>query len=249
MADVTHKTPAEEEAPLAGDLKTPAVEKVQAYQKELQRIDEHPGKRTAKERDDEEKKKERLKPSAEELRKALEARSEQISRRVEAIQDEVARVPGEVGEAIVRNPLVSVGVSLGAGLAVGLLIGGLGKRKSRLPAAHEAIVHDYLDALSDEARRLIRRGEEAGSAIRRALGKHTPIVVTTGGPDTLKSPSGFMHTAFDMAVKTAMGFAVKIALDRFMTASGLVEADPDVTHATRGEGKAEVMAAVTTDVS
>lgn len=244
MADIKHKAPAEDAAPMAEDLKTAAVERVREYQHELQRIDEQPGKRTAKEKDKDEEKKERLKPSADELRAALEARGEQISRRVEAIQEEVARVPGEVGEAIVRNPLVSVAVSLGAGLAVGLLIGGIGRRKAKLPAAHQALVHDYLDALADEARTLIRRGEDAGSAIRRALGKHTPIVVTMGQPD-LQTPSGFMRTAFDMAVKTALGFGVKVALDKLMVTSGLAEEDPGVEHAVESGGGPEVIAAAT----
>ena len=243
MADITHKTPAEDAAPLAEDLNTPAIEKVREYQHRVQEIDEKPGKQTAKERQKDKEEKERLKPSADELREALRARGEQISRRFEAIQDEAARVPGEVGEAIVRNPLVSVGVSLGAGLAVGLLVGGIGKRKSKLPAAHHALVHDYLDALADEARALIRRGEEAGSAIRRALGKHTPIVVTTGGPQDMHTPSGFLRTALDMAVKTAMGFAVKVALDKVMVASGLADEDPGVGHAVATGGRAEVIAA------
>lgn len=244
MADITHKTPTEDAAPLAEDLKTPKVEKVIAYEKEVEKLDEAPHQRTAKERDKIKKKKEDLKPSADELRAALNARTTQISRRVEAIQDEVSRVPAEVGEAIVRNPLVSVGVSLGAGLAVGLLIGGFGRKKSRIPAAHQALVDDYLDALADEARNLIRRGEDAGRAIRRALGKHTPIVITMGGRDEMETPSGFMRTAVDMALKTALGYAAKVAIDKAMIASGLADDMPAVEQAVKGPGHPETIAAV-----
>lgn len=244
MADITRKVPSDETAPLAEDLKNPKVEKVIAYEKQVQQLDEAPGKRTAKERDKIKQKKEDLKPSADELRAALKARTSQISRRVEAIQGEVARVPGEVGEAIVRNPLVSVGVSLGAGLAVGLLLGGFGRKKSKLPAAHHALVEDYLDALADEARSLIRRGEDAGKAIRRALGKHTPIVITMGPQQEMSNPAGFFRTAVDMALKTALGFAAKVAIDKALIMSGLADEMPAVEQAVKGPGHPEAIAAV-----
>ncbi len=245
MADITHKNPSDDAAPLASDLKTPETEKVAQYQQEVARLDEQPHKRTAKERAEIEDKKESLKPSADELRAALDARAQQISRRFEAIQEEAARVPEQVGEAIARSPLVSVGVCLGAGLAVGLLIGGIGKKKSRVPAAHQALVDDYLDALADEARLLIKKGEDAGRAIRRALGKHTPIVVTMGGKADDDDQKGFMRTAVDMAAKTAFGFVTKVALDKLMVLSGLADLDDSIARTAHRSGKAEVIAAAT----
>ncbi len=241
MTDISRTTPADQSAPLAEDLRTPKVEAVEKYE---QMIEQQPRPRSAKEKKEQKNKRKSEKPSATELRAALDARTEQINRRVEAIQTEVQRVPEEVRHALVRNPVVSLGGSLVAGLAVGLLIGGIGKKKRAIPAAHATLVAEYLDALADDARQAIKKGEDVGRAIRRTIGKYTPLVVVTE-PDSHHGAEGVFKTALDMAFKTALGFGVKILIDKVIIASGIAEEVPSVEHNTERSGRVEVVAAAT----
>ncbi len=245
MADIIHRTPAEHEAPLAPDLKTPETTAAQEYE---DLIAQQPPPTSAKQKERQQEARDKAKPTANELRAALDARTEQIGRRVEAIQDEVARVPGEVRDAIKQNPLVSLGGSLAGGLLVGLLIGGIGKRKSRIPAAHQSLVAEYLDALGDDVKHAIKKGEDVGKAIKRTVGKHTPLVIVAGGDDGIvKSKNHYLRAGLDMAFKTMLGFGVKMALDKVLLVSGLADEDPAIDRATEGSGTLEVAAARSTE--
>lgn len=142
----------------------------------------------------------------EEVAQQLDKRSASINLRLDALQGEVATAGEAVREAVFRNPLLSVGGMLVAGLVVGLIVG---KRRDRLGETHAALLERYLDVVGEEVRRAVRRGRDADEAVREALQGRAPVIVY----EAPERSEGFIKQSLDLVLKTAMGFAVKAALD------------------------------------
>lgn len=139
-------------------------------------------------------------------------KNQHIEGHLEALQEEVTTIAPSIGKAIFENPLVSVGGALVAGLVVGLLFGGRKRPKPdlSLKGTHRVLVERYLDALIDETRYRMAKGAEAGEAVRAALADRVPLIVYEGDAE---KRTGVLSQTFDMVVKTALGFGVKLALD------------------------------------
>ena len=140
-------------------------------------------------------------------------KNKHIEGHLEALQEEVTTIAPSIGKAIFEHPLVSVGGALVAGLAVGLIFG-RGRKRAKpdltLKGTHRVLVERYLDALINETRYRVAKGAEAGEAVRAALADRVPLIVYEG--DGEKRP-GVLSQTFDMIIKTALGFGVKLALD------------------------------------
>lgn len=154
----------------------------------------------------------RIEDRKEAVERRLQMKTQHIEGHLEALQDEVATIGPSIGKAIFEHPLVSVGGALVAGLVVGLIFGG--SKRSKDPAslkdAHRALVERYLDILIRETRYRVAQGAEPGEAVRAALKDRVPLIVYES--DQEKRP-GVLSQTFDMIVKTALGFGVKLGLD------------------------------------
>lgn len=157
-------------------------------------------------------------PTSAELRDRLEARGQSISDRIAALQHEVTTVADvTVGgqplpDAIRERALLYAGLSLAGGLLLGLLSGGRARARRR-PAVDEKmeILRLYNTLLIDDAAKRVARGEDPEQAVEKTLRRHPPIVYHAPPEPT---PRSTLSETFDIAVKTAMGFGVKTALDR-----------------------------------
>ena len=122
-------------------------------------------------------------------------------------------------------------IALAAGAGVGALVGlGLGLRaraKKRPPQGedHVEFVRARLAVALDEAAERVARGESVDQAMRRSM-KAVPAVFGDS-----KKPERVHHgkqTLTDVALSTAMGFAVKTVLDlvarRYTPSDGSVDA-------------------------
>mgnify|MGYP003148584283 CR=1 FL=1 len=184
-------------------------------------------------------------PTKEMLQVALAAREDSLLRRVDGIKAEARQLPAVVRARVYANPVVSVGGSLLAGALTGLLLGGIGKGKKKKTAAehHRALTTSYVEAIARDARVRVGKGEDVAEAIRKTLGKRTPLVIVEAENG---SPPGVLASTFDILLKTAVGFGAKILIDRAIIAAGLTELVPSVDEddGDEGSGVAPIAAAV-----
>lgn len=184
------------------------------------------------------------------LRKQLAEREVRMNRRVDAIKSEVLTTGDDVQRAVFGHPLVSVGGSLLAGLAIGLLVGkrkrapeGLEKALQYLPGEQRKLAEAYAKAVEQAARRAVKRGEDAGDAVRAFLGSHAPPVIVSEGGKTMADGNVFKQS-LDTALKTALGFLVKAAIDQVMIGTGLAKNSPAIAKTVEGSGTSVVAGAV-----
>ncbi|HYE58731.1 MAG TPA: hypothetical protein VD948_09505 [Rhodothermales bacterium] len=147
-----------------------------------------------------------------ELRKQLFEREERINRRLEALQNEAAGAADDAREAIFRNPVVSVSGALAAGLALGLLVG-KPKRATwydpalaYAPKKYRKRLEAWARAAEAEARRAVRKGENAVEAVRIfAAGHEPPLAPMSEAPKKQKEGiiQGILLSAFTTALSTA----------------------------------------------
>lgn len=155
-------------------------------------------------------------PRPDELRRQLEEKKEAIHQRIDALQTEVVTTPESIKDAVASSPWVGVGAAVAAGLAVGLLFGGRKKKAfdiHRHQAPHRALVNRYVDAMVHEVRRAVDRGHDPDEAVREALEGRVPLIVVQR--EDHRDHPGFFRQALDLTLKTALGFAVKTAIDVF----------------------------------
>lgn len=153
------------------------------------------------------------------IERQLASKEEQIKRRIDGLESEIVTTPAAVLAAIRKNPWLGVGAAVAAGALVGLIFGGR-RKKSDVPAAHQALVTGYVDAVADEVRKGVRRGKDPEEVVKKSLLERTPIIVyAPESPERgAREQAGFLSQVGDLALKTALGFAVKTAID-FVTAS------------------------------
>ncbi len=182
-------------------------------------------------------------PTKEMLQAALAAREDSLLRRVDGIKAEARQLPAVVRARVYANPVVSVGGSLLAGALTGLLLGGIGKGNKKRTAAehHRALTTSYVEAIARDARTRVGKGEDVADAIRKTLGKRTPLVIVEAENG---SAPGVLASTFDILLKTAVGFGAKILIDKAIIAAGLTDVVPSVDADDEGSGIAPIAAAV-----
>ena len=164
-----------------------------------------------------------------EVQAHLAAKREEIELRLQELRHEIETTGEAVREAVHKRPLAGAAGSLAAGVVTGLLFGGRRKRRGAeeedrpdVPEAHRALVENYIDAVARDAHRVAERGESPASAVRRALEGRVPVVAY--GPAG-QNEEGTLKQGLDLAIKTALGFAVRSGLDYATTRLGLTPAD------------------------
>lgn len=160
----------------------------------------------------------------EELEAELQSTSTVIEQRLGVLEQELSTAPDAAQkaftDAMLRSPLVVVGGALAAGLLVGLIFGGRRSRNS-LGATHQRLVNEYVDALVEDVRYAVTKGTDPDAAVRDAVQDRVPLIIYDTGTRT--ETSGFLRTFFDLALKTATGFGIKVALDAAAARAGLDE--------------------------
>ncbi len=113
------------------------------------------------------------------VEKELQLKEDQIEHRLLALQEEVATVAPTIRDALLNHPLVSVGGALLAGLVVGLIFGGKKRWNDGFGAAagHQALVDHYVDAVVEEARHRVAKGQDVDEAVHAALKDRVPLIV------------------------------------------------------------------------
>lgn len=153
------------------------------------------------------------------IERQLASKEEQIKQRIDGLENEIVSIPAAVKTAVRKNPWLGIGAAVTAGALVGLIFGGR-KKDSAVPPAHEALIEGYISAVADEVRKGVRRGKDPEDVIRKTLKDRSPVIVYA--PERVervgREPKGFLREVGDLTMKTALGFAVKTALD-FFTAS------------------------------
>lgn len=191
----------------------------------------------------------------EQVRAQLEAKSEEINLRLDAIQNEVVTTGQSIRDAIFSHPLISVGGSIAAGLLVGLLVGGskkgTGKRQkaSGPEGVHKALIDEYINAIAEEVKRSARFGTKADDAVRKALRDRVPVIFYDAGQAREEqAKSGLLSDTFELAYKTALGFAVKMGID-FITARFHLDGLAERLEAGEGADAAAPVAAAVSDTA
>lgn len=144
----------------------------------------------------------------------LAAKHDQIKRRIDDLEGEIVTTPAAIASWIKENPFIGVGAAVAAGALIGLIFGGRKKKRSMLPPAHQALVEGYIDAVTAEVRKGLKRGEDPEDIVRDSLQGKTPVIIYAPHEEK-REPKGFFRQLGDLTMKTALGFAVKTALDFF----------------------------------
>ena len=173
----------------------------------------------------------------EEIKARLAARERDLKYHVEALKHEAATVLDDVN--VGGRPLMDIirqrkQIALAAGAGVGALVGivlGLRARAKRRPPQgedHVEFVRARLALALDEAAERVARGETVDQAMRRSM-KAVPAVFGDSKP-----PQPAHHgkqTLTDVALTTAIGFAVKTVMDlavrRYTPSDGTFDAIAD----------------------
>ena len=158
--------------------------------------------------------------SKNELEAQLAAQKGAIRQRLDALEGELASTPAAIRSRIAESPWIGIAAVAAVGAVVGLMISR--SRRRRIDSAHEHLVEQYIDAVGDDVRRRIKRGREPEEAVRSALEKRTPVIFYSPPAKEDKKHRSFFREFGDLALKTALGFVVKSAVDLF-TASFSVE--------------------------
>jgi hypothetical protein len=155
------------------------------------------------------------------IQRQLDAKEQQIKDRIDVLEDELVSMPAAIKSAIIKNPLLGVGAAIAAGVLVGLVFTRRKKKATAVAPAHQALVEGYIAALATEVRKAVRRGKDPEEAVRKSLRGRTPVIIyapNAESPDRVQS-RGALRDVGDLVLKTALGFAVKEAID--MITAGL----------------------------
>lgn len=175
-------------------------------------------------------------PSKSDLESRLRQTSDAMTDRLDALRDEVSTTGSAVREWIVDHPMASVGGMLATGLAVGLLFGGGSKRRRR--NTHQALIDQYVDALSDEVQTAVKKGTDPEKALEKALHDRVPLVVYTAARANPSRTSGairsFLGDVMHVLTQTAITLVAREAMETI-----LADTDVDAILADAGVVDAE----------
>ena len=186
------------------------------------------------------------------VRVQLAAKEETIGLRLQGLQHELETTGEAVQAAVCSHPFVSTAGALLAGVTTGLVFGGRRKKRRKasrqadrpdVPAAHRNLIDQYIDAVARRAQEAEAAGDDPQKAVRRALEGRVPVVAYT--PASAQQEEGFFKQGFDLAIKTAFGFAVRSGLDFVTDRLGLTPPHTLAQHDEHDvEGGSAVFAAV-----
>lgn len=153
-----------------------------------------------------------------EIKARLAARERDLKYHIQALRHEASTVLDDVevdGQPLIDRIRQQPAVAFGGAAAVGLLIGALfglrsrAKRRVDPPEEHILFIKARMAAAIDEAAHRVAGGDSVDEAMKRSM-KTMPAVFGDSKPPTTGNSK---QTLTDVALTTAMGFAVKMALD------------------------------------
>ncbi len=166
------------------------------------------------------------------LRAALDVRTARLDHHLTGIKKELTtlndvNVGGRpVTDYVREDPLLAVGVAAGVGLVAGLIGGLIARETPEEPSDHDLWMGAYLDDLVDEAGARVIGGEDADTALGRALRRRAPVIVVEP-----EEPKHTPSTTLNVLLNTALGFGAKFALDQvarqFTGEDGIIDALQD----------------------
>ncbi|HEX7070515.1 MAG TPA: hypothetical protein VF190_06905 [Rhodothermales bacterium] len=144
------------------------------------------------------------------LEAQLTGKSESIARRLEALQEEVGGI--SIRRMLQERPWISVGAAVVGGLLVGLLVGG---RKSGggsdRSAFRDSLLQGYVDAISEDVKKLTGRGVEINDAVARVLRDKIPVLVYASEPPSART-QGLMGLVAGLVIKQILNVAANAAI-------------------------------------
>ncbi|MEP0545849.1 MAG: hypothetical protein ABJF88_02880 [Rhodothermales bacterium] len=151
-----------------------------------------------------------------ELRAELDTRKTLLDYHLSGIKSEMTVADVNVGgrpvlDYVREKPLVAAGVAVGVGVVAGLVTGLLGREAPEEPSDYDLLMGAYLNDLMDDAGSRVRRGQNSEAALRQALQRRAPVVVMEAPEEPVKERAS---SIFSVLINTALGFGVKLAMDR-----------------------------------
>ena len=174
-----------------------------------------------------------------EIRARIQARERDLKYHVEALKHEATTVLDDVNvggrplmDIIRQRKPIALAAGAGSGALVGIVLGLRARAKKRPPQDEDHIefVRARLAVALDEAAERVARGDTVDQAMQRSM-KTVPAVF---GDSKKPEPSlSSKQTLLDVALTTAIGFAVKTAMDlavrRYTDSDETFEALADAT--------------------
>lgn len=150
------------------------------------------------------------------LRAELETRKTLLDYHLSGLQSEMTVADVNVGgrpvlDYVRDQPLLAAGVAVGVGVVAGLVTGLMGREAPEEPSDYDLLMGAYLNDLLDDAGSRVRRGDDSEAALRKALQRRAPLVVMEAPEEPVKERAS---SIFSVLVNTALGFGVKLAMDR-----------------------------------
>lgn len=173
--------------------------------------------------------------TADEIRARLDARQRDLKYHIQALKHEAATIADDVNidgrpamDYIRERPILYVAVTAGVGALVGSLFGWRARRK-RVAARPEDDI-DFIRArlahALEDAAEYVAEGEDVEASIRRSMDS-MPVIYG----DSNTAPKTSRELAFEVALTSAVGFAVKKAGDllvrRYTGHDGTIDALED----------------------
>ena len=155
-------------------------------------------------------------PSSAVLRARLEAQTRALQQHSDALRSELTTVSDvTVGgrpllDHVRAQPLLAAGLTLATGLILGLATGARSRKHDERDERTE-VLRVYAARLLDDAAERVARGTDAESAVDQAIDKRPPLIYYAP-PE--RGPRSTLAETFDVGIKTALGFAIKMGLDR-----------------------------------
>ena len=168
--------------------------------------------------------------SYDQLKERIEGRERSMRRHVEGLKQEFTTVSDvTVGgrpmlDYVREQPLLAVGVAAGVGLLAGVVSGLMARPEPESPSDHDLWMTAYLQDVIEEGGFRVRGGEDSETALRKVLRKRAPVVVLEAEPKPVAQARGTVS----MILNTALGFGVKLALDRV---AAQLTGDDDIAEA------------------
>lgn len=159
--------------------------------------------------------------SAEEIEHRLAARERDLKFHLSALRHEAATIGDDINiggrpvmDIIRAQPVVAVGTALATGALLGALLG-LRARAKRRPPTDDGIdfVRARLAIALEDAAQRVAWGADSEAALKAAM-KSMPVIYGDSQSTAAMQARSSTREAIDVAVKSAVGFAAKAAVDQ-----------------------------------
>ncbi len=174
--------------------------------------------------------------SLDDLRARLEARETGIRDHLAGLKAELTTLDDfAVGgrpllDHVRADPMRAVAYSAAGGAVVGVLAGLVSRWRREEASDEEQTLRLFTTAMMDDAAEFAAHGDDLKQALRKAARRHAPTIYLAAPGSAGTQARGAIREGFDLALKSAMGFGVKMAMDML---SKRLTGTPEVFTATQ----------------